>query len=118
MKPTLTLLAAFIALAFPVSAQEYQLGPDPMPQEGVPKGAVTKHSWTPKVFPGTVRDYWVYVPARYQPSQPACVMVFQDGGAARDEIFVTMATRVFKRKTKAKGVLPFEPPIVPPKPRL
>jgi enterochelin esterase-like enzyme len=26
-----------------------------------------------------VRDYWVYVPAQYDPRTPACVMVFQDG---------------------------------------
>jgi enterochelin esterase family protein len=50
-----------------------------MPQEGVPRGKVTKFTWTSKVFPGTVRDYWVYVPAQYDPKVPACVMVFQDG---------------------------------------
>ena len=27
-----------------------------------------------------MRDYWVYVPAQYDPATPACVMVFQDGG--------------------------------------
>jgi enterochelin esterase-like enzyme len=59
---------------------EYQLGPDSMPQPGVPKGQVTKHSWTSRVFPETVRDYWVYVPAQYDGSAPACVLVFQDGG--------------------------------------
>lgn len=50
-----------------------------MEQKGVPKGNVTKHTWKSKVFPGTVRDYWVYVPAQYDASKPACVMVFQDG---------------------------------------
>jgi hypothetical protein len=59
---------------------EYQLGPDSLPQPGVPKGKVTKHSWTSQVFPGTVRDWWLYVPAQYDGSTPACVMVFQDGG--------------------------------------
>ena len=62
------------------AADDYKLGPDSMPQEGVPRGTVTKHSWTSKIFPGTVRDYWVYVPAQYSASKPACVMVFQDGG--------------------------------------
>jgi enterochelin esterase-like enzyme len=75
---------AFVALAALLPGRaapddEYQLGPDSMPQPGVPKGAVTKHSWTSQVFPGTVRDYWVYVPAQYDGSAPACVMVFQDG---------------------------------------
>ncbi len=85
MNHRVNLLASFLlALAIPLSGQDYHLGPDSKPQDGVPKGAVTKRSWTSKVFPGTVRDYWVYVPAQYQPSQPACVMVFQDGGGFQD----------------------------------
>jgi enterochelin esterase-like enzyme len=40
---------------------------------------VTQYTWTSKIFPGTVRDYWVYVPAQYVPEKPACVMVFEDG---------------------------------------
>jgi enterochelin esterase-like enzyme len=60
----------------------YVHGPDSMVQSGVPRGTVTKHTWnTSKVYPGTVRDYWVYVPAQYDGKTPACVMVFQDGGA-------------------------------------
>jgi enterochelin esterase-like enzyme len=46
----------------------------------VPRGSVTQYSWTSKVYPGTVRDYWVYVPAQYDVAKPACVMIFQDGG--------------------------------------
>ncbi|HKQ37407.1 MAG TPA: SMP-30/gluconolactonase/LRE family protein [Verrucomicrobiae bacterium] len=61
------------------AADDYKLGPDAMPREGVPRGRVTKHSWTSKIFPGTVRDYWVYVPAQYEPGKAACAMVFQDG---------------------------------------
>src|SRR5262245_9802177 len=60
-------------------AEEYSLGPDSQRQDGVPKGIVTKHIWTSKVFPGTVRDYWVYVPVQYRPGHPAPFMVFQDG---------------------------------------
>jgi enterochelin esterase family protein len=62
-----------------LAADDYKLGPDSMKQEGVPEGKVTKHSWTSTIFPGTVRDYWVYVPAQYDAKKPACVMVFQDG---------------------------------------
>jgi enterochelin esterase-like enzyme/sugar lactone lactonase YvrE len=61
------------------AAEEYPLGPDSQRQPGVPQGAVTHYTWTSKIFPGTVRDYWVYVPAQYTPEKPACVMVFQDG---------------------------------------
>lgn len=54
---------------------------DSLEQEDVPKGTVTKHTWdTSSVYPGTTRDYWVYVPAQYADTEPACVMVFQDGG--------------------------------------
>jgi enterochelin esterase-like enzyme len=62
------------------AADDYKLGPDSMPQDGVPKGKVSQHHWKSEIFPGTERDYWVYVPAQYDGSAPACVMVFQDGG--------------------------------------
>ena len=64
----------------PTPDDQYVLGPDSKPQEGVPKGVVTKYEWKEsKVFPGTVRDYWVYVPAQYDGSTPACLFVCQDG---------------------------------------
>ena len=59
--------------------EEYKLGPDSQRQDGVPKGTVTKYTWTSKIYPGTVRDYFVYVPAQYDGTKPACVMIFQDG---------------------------------------
>jgi enterochelin esterase-like enzyme/sugar lactone lactonase YvrE len=61
-------------------AEDYVLGPDSQRQPGVPSGAVTKHSWTSLIYPGTTRDYWIYAPAQYDAARPACVMVFQDGG--------------------------------------
>ncbi len=65
--------------------EEYKLCPDSIRHAGVPRGSVTKSAWHSKVFPGTVRDYWVYVPAQYDGRKPACVMVFQDGYAYVDE---------------------------------
>ncbi len=56
--------------------------PDRLPQEGVPRGTVTSGTFTAadkSLFPDTVRDYTVYVPAQYKPEEPACLMVFQDG---------------------------------------
>ena len=45
-----------------------------------PKGEVLKFSFEKsKVYPGTYRDYWVYVPAQYDGKTPACVYVNQDG---------------------------------------
>ena len=61
----------------------YKPGPDSEPKPGVPQGTVTKLEWTEsKNFPGTTRDYWVYVPAQYDGKTPANVMVWQDGGGA------------------------------------
>ncbi|MCG8651987.1 MAG: esterase family protein [Pirellulales bacterium] len=63
-------------------AQSYRHGPDSMPNDAVPRGKVTEHQWlSSKVFPGTKRRYSVYVPAQYDGSQPAALMVFQDGHA-------------------------------------
>jgi enterochelin esterase-like enzyme len=62
----------------------YVLGPDSNYQTGVPRGTVTKAEWRSAIFPGTVRDYFVYVPAQYRPDTPAAVMVFQDGGSYVD----------------------------------
>ena len=68
-------LILFLFLLSAVSAQttdNYQPGPDSRPQPGVPKGEVLKFTFDlSKVFPGTARDYWVYVPAQYTPDKPA-----------------------------------------------
>ncbi|HEU5116783.1 MAG TPA: gluconolactonase, partial [Isosphaeraceae bacterium] len=48
--------------------------------QAAPRGEVTKHRFdNSKIFPGTVRDYWIYVPKQYDPSKPACLYVNQDG---------------------------------------
>lgn len=59
----------------------YQLGADSTVQEGVPQGKVTEHVWKSEIFESTIRRYSVYVPAQYDGSKPAAVMVFQDGHA-------------------------------------
>jgi enterochelin esterase-like enzyme len=67
--------------AGPAQLEVYKTDPDGVEKPGVPKGKVTKMPpWKSKVFDGTTRDWWVYVPAQYTPEKPACVMVFQDGG--------------------------------------
>jgi gluconolactonase len=61
-------------------AQIYPLGPDSLAQPGVPAGRVEKHEFnTSRIYPGTERDYWIYVPAQYRPRKAACVLVVQDG---------------------------------------
>jgi enterochelin esterase-like enzyme len=60
----------------------YKLGPDSVAQEGVPKGKIHGPFVLPsKVFPGDQHDYWIYVPAQYEPSTPAALMVYNDGQA-------------------------------------
>lgn len=45
-----------------------------------PKGEVKQFSFNKaEIFPGTVRDYWIYVPKQYDPAKPACLYVNQDG---------------------------------------
>src|ERR1700729_2241598 len=80
MRKLTILLAIGLSFRAPtLSAEEYVLGPDSQRHENVPQGKVTKYEWTSKIYPGTHRDYWVYVPAQYRPDKPACVYINQDG---------------------------------------
>ena len=50
------------------------------PAEAPPKGQVTEFNFADsKIFPGTVRHCWLYVPKQYDPAKPACLYVNQDG---------------------------------------
>jgi len=73
----------------------YLLGPDSQRQPGVPHGIVTQQEWRSTIFPGTIRNYWVYVPVQFTPDQPANVMVFQDGGGYVSETGETRVPIVF-----------------------
>ncbi len=102
MKLTRVLLlsAAVLAAVFPIRIaltqaapqqpvpspdSQYRLGPDSLPQEGVPKGEIRGPFTLPsKVYPGTQHTYWVYVPAQYDPAVPASLMVFNDGQAFKN----------------------------------
>ncbi len=76
----LLLLGALAAAATLRAADDYTLGPDSQPQPGVPKGRIIGPlPFKSTIFGNTVRQYWVYVPAQYDGSKPAAVMVFQDG---------------------------------------
>jgi enterochelin esterase-like enzyme len=60
----------------------YHLGPDSEPHEGVPQGKlVGPTSLASEVYPGTSRNYWVYLPAQYDAAKPASLMIFFDGHA-------------------------------------
>ncbi|MGB6688147.1 MAG: alpha/beta hydrolase-fold protein [Terracidiphilus sp.] len=54
-------------------------------QPGVPSGTLSeKLIHTSKIYDGMKSEYWIYVPAQYDPQTPAALMVFQDGGGYID----------------------------------
>ena len=94
MKRILAFLLPIIALATGTTAiaqppqpginpdMFYHLGPDSLEQEGVPKGKINGPFTLPsQAYPGTSHTYWVYVPAQYDASTPASLMIFNDGQA-------------------------------------
>ena len=96
--------------------EEYPVQPDSKKQTDVPSGKVTQAKFANStVYPGTDRNYWIYVAEQYKPGQPASLMVFQGGKA-----YVNSATgnRVYKRRTKLTGAQPWRIPVKPPRPRL
>ncbi|WP_233199014.1 MULTISPECIES: alpha/beta hydrolase [Pirellulaceae] len=100
--------------------EQYTTGPDAERKEGVPQGTVTKHVWDQsEIYPGTVRDYWVYVPKQYEKGKPACLMVFQDGAGFVNEKGQTRVPVVFDNLIHA-GEMPvtigvfIQPGVVPP----
>ncbi len=73
----LVLVLTLLAADSVVIAQDH---PDRVVQAGVPQGKVTSGVFTDsQIFPGTKREYSVYVPAQYKESEPASLMVFMDG---------------------------------------
>ena len=74
------LFITFLIASVVCAAQDsiYKLGPDSQRKDGVPKGTVTKHEWQSNIY-HNFREYYIYVPAQYDPSKPAALMVFQDG---------------------------------------
>jgi enterochelin esterase family protein len=91
MKIALLLLAP--SLTLPALAQNYS-GPAPSPpaltsdsiqNPNVPAGKLSeKLTITSHIYDGMTSNYWIYVPAQYDPKTPAAVMVFNDGGGYID----------------------------------
>jgi enterochelin esterase-like enzyme len=65
--------------------ETYETPPDSRERPGAAKGTLKQMpGWESRIFEGTTRDWWVYVPAQYKPEAPAAVMVFQDGSGYKD----------------------------------
>lgn len=66
-----------LLVSLPAAAQEQ---PDRVRQPDVPEGKITAGEFSEsQLFPGTKRQYSVYIPAQYRDDQPANLMVFMDG---------------------------------------
>ena len=65
-----TLLVPIFLLVISIFAQA---------QSSPPRGGITKYVFDQsKIFPGTTRNYWIYIPQQYDPAKPACLLVDQD----------------------------------------
>ncbi len=86
-------------LAGNVRVEHYPMPPEAKPQAGVPVGRLETFEWrTSKIFPNTARNVVVYIPAQYEASKPASLMVWQDGSRHADpngQVGQLRATRVF-----------------------
>lgn len=59
---------------------DYPLPPEAHKQEGVPEGKIEgPFTMSSKIYAGTERNYWIYVPAQYAADKPACTLIVQDG---------------------------------------
>jgi enterochelin esterase family protein len=75
---------AFGALAAPgATIVSYPLTADSKVQPDVPQGRLEgPFEFRSAVYAGTVRRYWIHVPAQYERTHPASLLVFQDGQRA------------------------------------
>jgi hypothetical protein len=81
-------LVALALIAAPAIAQDrkpgdYPLSGDSLEQPDVAKGQLHgPFEWNSRIFAGTVRQYWVYVPHGYDAAKAPNLLVFQDGQRA------------------------------------
>ena len=116
---TLRLLATLSFLSTCAFSADLPLTPDSERQPGVPAGKVEKFTTTSRIFPGTLRDYWVYVPAQYKPDTPAAVMVFQDGGGyvseqGRFRVPIVFDNLIYKNEMPVTIAILINPGTLPP----
>jgi len=80
-------------------------GPDSYLQPGVPEGKLSeKMVHTSKIYEGMKSDYWIYVPAQYDSSKAAALMVWQDGQRLTQRDGPTRAQIVFDNLTHQKKI--------------
>jgi len=102
------LLTLFILILAGISlAQDslYKLGPDSKRKDGVPRGTITKYTFESKLY-NNFRDYYIYVPAQYDSTKAAALMVFLDGHAYVKEDGDFRVPIVFDNLIHAKEIPP------------
>ncbi len=67
---------------------------------------LTKKTFHSKIFDGTYRDYWVYIPKSYDGSIPANLMVFQDGHYYIDDTKPMNTLKVIENLMAANKIPP------------
>jgi len=77
--PLLTAVLLFLFVLQGTAQEHFEPGPNSFRYPNNPEGQLTHHTWTSNIYPNTIRDYWIYVPAQYDALQAAALMVFQDG---------------------------------------
>ncbi len=72
------IFSTIISFAQDIPNERYPF--DPAREQPKNKGEVIKREFTGStIYPGTKRDYWIYVPTAYTPDKPACLYVAMDG---------------------------------------
>jgi len=80
-------------------------GPCSYAKPGVPAGKLSeKLVHTSRIYPGMKSDYWIYVPAQYDPKTPAAVMIWQDGEVLAPRELPSRAQLVFDNLTHEKKI--------------
>ena len=88
-----------------VSPARTRSGPDSLPQDGVPKGKLEGPLvFKSQILAGTVRRYWIYVPAQYTGATPANVLVFQDGQRATNPTGALRVPQVLENLIHKKDI--------------
>jgi len=89
IRSLMTIISALFVFAIVPDARaeiltgEFRLGSDSLVNDDVPQGRLEgPFEFHSEIFHGTVRRYWLFVPAQYDGSAPASVLVFQDGQRA------------------------------------
>ncbi|MDZ4287201.1 MAG: alpha/beta hydrolase-fold protein [Prosthecobacter sp.] len=75
-------LPLFCSVSLAAAEPEFTLTADSRPQPGILTGTLLKDTYTASensVYPGTVREYQIYLPHGFDKSKAAPFMVFQDG---------------------------------------